>query len=485
MSQRLTLFILIIALTGSINAGNQKPNIVFILIDDLGWTDLACYGSDYYQTPNIDALADKGVVFTQAYSACTVCSPTRAAILTGKYPASLKCTDYIPGKYYPYAKLNVPDWTMYLDTAETTLPEICRTNSYVTAHIGKWHLGDEECYWPEQHGFDINIGGWAKGAPVRHKKKGYNGYFSPYGNPRIKESGQNEYLTERLANEACRFIENNKNKPFFLNYWLYGVHLPLQARDNKIKKYERLVNNTLPHKNATYAAMVEHMDEAVGKVINTLAKNNLLENTIIVLTSDNGGLIGNASHHKQKITGNFPLRSGKGDMYEGGIRVPCIIAYDGIVEPRKSDELICSPDFLPTIIDLANLRGINTKQMDGISLHNLLVKQKALKSRALFWHYPHYHNEGAVPYSAIRLGDHKLIHNIEAGQYELYNLKDDLTETHNLIDSDTKIAGILIKNLETWKKKVRAQVPTTNPEHNPLRSKEFQRATPLVNKGSN
>lgn len=441
----------------------EKPNVVFILADDLGWRDLSCYGSSFYQTPNVDALAKDGVCFTDAYSACTVSSPTRASLLTGKYPAKLHITDWIEGHKMPNAKLKVPDWTMYLPLEETTLAEVFKSNGYATAHIGKWHLGEDPKYWPENQGFDINIGGWRTGQPSVDKKKGYNGYFSPYGNPRLTDGPVGEYLEERLANEACNFIRQNQSKPFFLNFWLYNVHTPLQAKQDKIEKYLALVDSTKLQKNPTYAAMVEHADDAVGKVIAQLKALGLYENTIVIFTSDNGGLINNG---KLKVTNNAPLRLGKGERYEGGVRVPLIIKTANQVVPNRINNTpVISIDFMPTLIDLAKLKVDKKilKGIDGVDIKPLLITENGkLKRKSIFWHYPHYHTEGATPYSAVRSGDWKLIHTIETNSYELFNLKTDISETKNLIGSEPVIAGKLKKELEAWKKKMKAQMPTVN-----------------------
>ena len=439
----------------------QKPNVVLIVVDDMGWKDLGVYGSDFHRTPQIDNFAKDGVQFTNAYSACTVSSPTRAALMTGKYPAKLHLTDWIEGHKMPKAKLQVPDWTMYLPHSETTLAEVFKANGYATAHIGKWHLGEDEKYWPEHQGFDINIGGWRTGSPTLDKKKGLNGYFVPYGNPRLKDGPVGEYLDERLANEACSYIQQSQSKPFFLNLWFYNVHTPLQARQEKIDKYKALVDSTKLQKNPTYAAMVEHIDDAVGKVIAQLKSLGLYENTIIILTSDNGGLISNT---KQKVTNNAPLRHGKGERYEGGVRVPLIIkSVQQILPNRTNNTPVMSIDYMPTLIVLANLK-VDKKVMkgiDGVDIKPLIVSETGkLKRKSLYWHYPHYHTEGATPYSAVRNGDWKLIHTIETNSYELYNLKSDISESKNLIGSEPAIAAKLKKELENWKKKMHAQMPT-------------------------
>ncbi len=441
--------------------GYKKPNIVFFLVDDLGWTDITCYGSDFYQTPNVDKLAAQGVRFTNAYAACTVCSPTRSALMSGKYPARTHCTDWIQGWKYPKAKLKVPDWTMYMDTAEYTMAEAFRDAGYTTGHFGKWHLGEDVIYWPENQGFDVNKGGWKNGGPNLNKKKGYNGYFPPFGNPRLKDLPDDEYLTERLTKEACQFIDENKDAPFFLNFWFYNVHTALRAKEEKIAKYKDLVDTTKHHQNPVYAAMVEHMDDAVGQVIEKLEQYDLMENTIIVFTSDNGGLV----RKKNPITSNYPLREGKGHVYEGGVRVPAIMVVPGkTTAGLVSDQPLISMDFYPTLTDLA---GVDVpadvrRSWDGVSLLKALDGKGKLKRKSLFWHYPHYHKEGATPYSSIRSGDYKLIRFYEDDHYELYNLKEDISESKNIIEEKPRIAGKMKAELFSWYNEVGAQEPALN-----------------------
>ncbi len=449
---------------------NPGPNVVLILVDDLGWTDLGVMGSRFYQTPHVDDLAEKGTLFTNAYSACTVCSPTRASIMTGKYPATINCTDWIEGYKMPRAKLRVPDWTMYMDTTEFTLAEAFKMNGYTTGHAGKWHLGEDSLYWPENHGFDVNIGGWAKGSPQLNKRLGYNGYFPPFGNPRLEDKPGDIYLTERISEEACNFIRENHpdktGKPFFLNFWLYSVHTPLQAVEEKIAKYSALVDSSYHQKNPTYAAMVEHMDDAVGKIIAQLKAEGISDNTIIVFSSDNGGLIGS----KNRVTSNYPLLNGKGHMYEGGVRVPLII-----FDPRsrqaagKSDVPVISCDLYPTLVEMAGLEVDKETErgFDGLNIGSLLSGETELKREALFWHYPHYHTEGARPYSAVRSGNWKLIRFFEDDHYELYNLEDDISETENLVDSYPKKSGELKEMLFAWYKRAGAQMPSENSNHDP------------------
>jgi len=461
----ITLFCLITLACNSVKNEKPKsdnPNVVLILVDDLGWTDLGSFGSDLYQSPNIDQLVSEGVKFTNSYSSCTVCSPTRASIVTGKYPARLNVTDWIEGHKYPWAKLNVPDWTMYLDDKEYTMAEAFKDAGYNTAHFGKWHLGEKEENWPENHGFDVNVGGWKKGAPNLNKKNGTNGYFSPYGNPRLEDGSEGEYLTERLTNEVVNYIKNNDSKPFFINFWLYNVHTPLQAKEEKINKYKEIINPSSRHRNPKYAAMVEHTDEAVGKIIKTLKEKGLYENTIILFSSDNGGLIGNP---KRPVTNNSPLRTGKGDIYEGGVRIPTILyAPKHNFKSKEIKTPIISMDYYPTLMDLAGISSDKTKAqtIDGESLVPVLKGVSSKKQDAIYWHYPHYHEQGGVPYSAVLWKDWKLIENFQTNTFELYNLENDISESINLIDKNPEIAEKLKIMLKEWRDNVDAQYPTPN-----------------------
>ena len=446
--------------------GKGKPNIVFFVVDDLGWTDLGCYGSDFYQTPNIDKLASKGVKFTNAYSACTVCSPSRAALMSGKYPARINCTDWIEGWKSPTAKLKVPECTMYMDTREYTIAEAFRDAGYITGHFGKWHLGEDSIFWPENQGFNVNKGGWKSGGPNKNKNKGYNGYFPPFGNPRLPDLPNDEYLTERLTDEACTFIDNNKEHPFFLNFWFYNVHTALMAKQDIVDKYAALVDSTKHHKNPVYAAMVEHMDDAVGRVLTKLEQLNLIENTIIVFTSDNGGLL----HNRGMVTSNYPLREGKGHVYEGAVRVPAIFVAPEMAEQGAVyDVPVISMDFYPTLHELADIKVPQKieQSWDGVNLAKALKGSTSVNRKSLFWHYPHYHIEGARPYSGIRKGDYKLIRFFEDDSYELYNLKNDISETNNLKNEYPEKVAELKQMLFAWYKKVNAQMPTENPNYDP------------------
>ncbi len=447
----------------------KKPNVVLILVDDLGWADVGCYGSDLHQTPHVDRLAMEGTRLTEAYAACTVCSPTRSSIMTGKYPGRSNVTDWITGHNKPFAKLATPDWTQEMLPEEVTLAEELRSTGYKTIHIGKWHVGEEPKHWPENQGFDINIAGWKVGSPSAH---GGGGYFSPYGNPFIEDGPDGEYLTERLAAEASRYILKNADgdQPFFLNFWLYNVHTPLQAVEDKIAKYESLAKDEAVHTNPVYAAMVEHMDDAVGQVLKALSQAEIEEETIVIFSSDNGGLCGNFENNRNKVTQNGPLRSGKGDMFEGGVRVPLIVKWPGkVASGRTSGELAISPDLYSTILDMCGVKGPADfrDDVDGQSLKDHLLDGAQTGREAIFWHYPHYHPEGAKPHSAIRKGDWKLLHVYEEARPQLYNLRTDIGETLDLFASHPEKAAELMNELNRWREKVAAQDPVFNRNYDP------------------
>ena len=457
------------------NELTTPPNVVLFLVDDLGWTDLSGYGSELYRTPHTDALANDGVKFTNAYAACTVCSPTRASILTGKYPARVRCTDWISGYRKPFAKLNAPDWTQHIREEDVTIAEKLRELGYATIHLGKWHLGEEEKYWPEAHGFDKNLGGWKVGMPKRKKKQG--GYFVPYYNPRLEDGPEGEYLTERLASEATEYIRSHQDQPFFMNFWFYNVHTPLQARQQKIAKYDSLVDPASLQSNATYAAMVEHMDEAIGAVVHQLKASGIYDNTIIVFASDNGGLTGTEGklNKKPTVTSNAPLKSGKGDMYEGGVRTPFIVSWPKkIPAGRVSEHLTTSPDIYPTILGLLDKSEAMPAEIDGMDLSAHLVSGVESRQRALFWHYPHYHTEGAVPHSAIRSDQWKLIINYESEEVLLFDLHFDIGETVNLAEERPAITKDLEAQLQQWKASVNAQEPIPNKNHDPAKAHQWK-----------
>lgn len=439
--------------SGSDTAPPSKPlNVVLILADDLGWTDLSCFGSDVYETPHIDKLARDGMKFTQAYSACTVCSPTRAALLTGKYPARLHITDWIPGLPPENPKLLVPQWTKFLPLKEVTLARALKTAGYTTASIGKWHLGNEEFY-PEKHGFDINIAGSSGSAPPS--------YFAPYGIATLPDGPKGEYLTDRIAEEAVQFIQRYQEKPFFLYLPHFAVHTPIQGKRPLVQKYRAKQRPGQKPTNAVYAAMIESMDDSVGRIRSTLEELKLAERTVIIFASDNGGRV--------PTTSNRPLRVGKGSCYEGGTRVPLIVFWPGVTKPASvCDTPVISMDLFPTVLEIV---GVNKVQsVDGLSLLPLLKQSGTLKRDALFWHYPHYQHYqlgGTTPYGAIRAGDFKLIEFFDDMRVELYNIRQDISEQHDLTADMPARVKDLRARLHGWRKKVGAQMPTRNPKHDP------------------
>ena len=439
-------------LTGA--PASSGTNIVLILADDLGWTDLASYGSDYYETPNIDRLAREGMKFTQAYSACTVCSPTRAAILTGKYPARLRITDWIPGLPPENPKLLVPDWTKFLPLEEVTIARRLKTAGYATASMGKWHLGAEE-YFPQKHGFDLNVAGSSAPAPPS--------YFPPYKIATLPDGPKGEYLTDRLGEEAARFIGQHKDKPFFLYVPLFAVHTPIQGKEALIQKYRAKRRPGQKQTNAVYAAMIESMDDAVGRIRRALEELKLAERTVVVFASDNGGRV--------PTTSNYPLRVGKGSCYEGGTRVPLIVHWPGVTKPGSVCETpVISMDLYPTLLEVAGLKEAAGQGVDGTSLVPQLRRDGDLKREALFWHYPHYQHYqlgGTTPYGAIRAGDFKLIEFFDDMRVELYNLREDIGEERNLAAQMPEKVDELRGRLHAWRKEVGAQMPSRNPNYEP------------------
>jgi len=418
----------------------KKPNFVFFLVDDLGWRDVGCYGTKFYETPAIDRLASEGMRFTDAYAACPVCSPTRASILTGKYPARLNLTDWIPGHKPKDPKLLVPAFHQELPLAEVTIAEALKAAGYACASIGKWHLGGEP-YYPDKQGFDLNVGGTAKGQPPR--------YFSPYGIPTLADGPKGEYLTDRLADEAEKFIEQNRDRPFFLYLPHFAVHTPIQGKEEITAKYARKPPDG-DQKNATYAAMIESVDDSVGRVMKKLQDLGLADRTVLFFMSDNGGLAG--------VTSNAPLRGGKGTLYEGGIREPMIVKWPGVVRSGTTASTpVTSTDFYPTILEMAGLPPKPEQHVDGLSLVPLLKESGPLRRDTLYWHYPHYHR--TTPAGALRHGDWKLIEYFEDGRLELYNLRDDIGEQHDLASAMPEKARELQKMLADWRRSVSAQMP--------------------------
>ncbi|MCX6614710.1 MAG: sulfatase [Acidobacteria bacterium] len=445
-------------------AAAQKLNFIFILIDDMGWTDLGCFSSRFYETPNIDRLAAEGLKFTDAYAACPVCSPTRASIMTGRYPARLHLTDWIPGrKQWPAARLLTPQFNQQLPLDEVTIAEALQPAAYASASIGKWHLGGEG-FSPETQGFDFNIGGTFRGSPAS--------YWGPFDLPGLKGGTSDDYLTDRLSTEALKFVEKNNDRPFVAYLPHFAVHIPLQARQKLIEHYRAKAKPDDPQHDATYAAMVQSVDEAVGKLMRKLDELGIAERTVIFFTSDNGGLIYEGSR-KEPVTSNLPLRAGKGHLYEGGIRVPLIVRWPGVVKPGSVCHVpVSSVDYFPTMLELAGARPDAAHPVDGRSLVPL-VKQtssRKLEARPLFWHYPHYSNQGGVPSAAVRLGDYKLIEFYEDGRLELFNLADDIGERKNLVKKQPKKAAELHELLKKWRASVDAAMPQLNPNYDPAKA---------------
>ena len=454
-----TILLSLLSFAGPAALAKRPPNIVFILIDDMGWADGGCFGSKFYQTPQMDALAASGVLFTQAYAACAVCSPTRAALMTGKYPARLHITDWIAGEGAPKnSRFEVPDWQQHLPLEETTLAEALKKLGYTTAHIGKWHLGDER-FFPQHQGFDTNIAGGETGHPAS--------YFWPYGAtnhpnrvPGLAARGgkTGDYLTDQLTDEALNFIEANKEKPFYLNLCHYAVHAPLMGKQALIDAAADRPGAD-GQSNTVYAAMLKSVDESVGRIVKKLNELHLAENTLVVFTSDNGGAV---HFGKPPATANTPLRNGKGSAYEGGLRVPLIVKMPGVTRAGTvCDTPVITMDFFPTLLELVGAeKSASRTAIDGVSFAPLLRGEKQTPNPELFWHYPHYWNGGKVsPYSVARVSDWKLIRFYETGTEELYDLKSDLSETKNLAESNPEKRKELSTRLDAWLKEVGAQMP--------------------------
>ncbi len=515
----LALLCVVVSLVpSSVEAQERRPNVIVFLVDDLGWRDLGCYGSPFYDTPHIDQFAQESVRFTDAYAACHVCSPTRASILTGKYPARLGLTDWLPGrKDFPFQQLRNVEIHQQLPLEEVTIAETLKANGYRTAHIGKWHLG-EAPFGPQQQGFDIQVPNWNKGWPK-------SGYHAPFKMENLA-SRDGEYLTDRLTDEAEKFIESSKNDPFFLYLAHFAVHDPIQGRSDLVAKYERklaLANKTngsefvlegnpddpqplsreeldarlslpgwsefrvLPERtvkikqqqdNIQFAAMVESVDESLGHLRAKLKALNLDDNTIIILFSDNGGmsaanygnpdrLVNTNSLDAAYSTSNLPLRGAKGWLYEGGIRVPLIVHW-----PKKGapgtvcDTPVISNDLYPTILEMVGLELEPQQHVDGVSLASLVSGQAAVERDAIYWHFPHYSNHGMQsPGGAIRVGDYKLLEYFENDSVQLFNLRTDISEQNDLSEAEPDKTAELRSKLHAWRKSVSARMMPANPNY--------------------
>jgi arylsulfatase A-like enzyme len=470
--KRLLLFLFVLT-TGCLTQENisvSKPNILFILVDDLGWKDLGCFGSSFYETPNIDRLAGMGARFTQAYAAHPVCSPTRAAIMTGKHPTRLKITDWIPGQNPKGKKLVGPSDRHALPLGEITIAEALKKQGYKTFFAGKWHLGDQG-FFPEDQGFDINKGGHHKGSPP-------GGYYAPYNNPKLEDGPEGEHLTDRLTDESLKFMAENRDHPFLLYLSYYTVHTPIQAhrsyhnkfinkkktiKDSTVIKVKEQGGYTVQNQyNTHYASMVYALDQNIGRLIDQLEKQKLLDNTLIVFTSDNGGLTTLENQNRNAPTSVLPLRAGKGWIYEGGIRVPLIIKIPNNTEPKVIHAPVVSMDFYPTLLDYTNTPLLPEQHRDGSSLEPLLSGETDKVHTTLFWDFPHYHGSGWTPGRGMRKGPWKLLYFFEDDRYELYRLDQDPGEKTDLAllqkDKLHEMKKILHQRMEAME----AQVPEIN-----------------------
>jgi len=452
----LSIFIFTGKIHANENIKESRPNILLIMADDLGWMDLRCQNNPKLKTPNLDRLAAQGIRFTDAYAAAPVCSPTRAALITGLAPARLKITQHGSDEkaFWPDNRvIQPPPSSNALSHSHTTLAERLKARGYSTGFFGKWHLGDAKEFWPDHHGFDVNRGGCGFGGPPT--------YFDPYRIPTLEPRKSGEYLTDRLADETIAYIRRNHQSPMFICLWTYNPHYPFEAPEELIEGYKGKEGRGL--KNPIYAAQLEATDRAVGRVLETLDEQNLADNTVVIFTSDNGGWVG--------ATDNVPLRKGKGYLYEGGLRVPLIIRWPGMAEPGTTNQTpVISMDLTATIVDATNSTdrlpndspsdGAANETIDGISLIPLLEGHQ-LNRDHLFFHYPHFafHRDNR-PGSAIRSGEYKLILNYDDSSTELYHLGTDLGETKNLSSEQPELAQQLLNTLNNWLDKVGADRPT-------------------------
>jgi arylsulfatase A-like enzyme len=442
----------------------RRPNFVFLLIDDYGWRDTSYNGSKFYETPNIDRLARSGLIFTNGYSSSPVCSPTRAALMTGRYPARLHLTSHLQGasNRFHFTKVLQPSARLELPLEEVTIAELLRGAGYRTACIGKWHLG-KRGFLPSDQGFGVSLAGDEAGST--------NDFFYPNWQKKIPLEGRDgDYLTDRLTDLAVEFIRQNKENPFFLYLPHFAVHTPIQGKPDKVRKYDAKANPSDPQNYGEYAAMIESVDESVGRILDVLKESGIENDTIVFLTGDNGGVT-SREWRNRPVTSNLPLRSGKGHLYEGGIRVPTLAAWPGTVKPGSvCHEPVQSIDWGPTIAEAAGAGRL--PNADGVSLLPLLRGARSLPPRDLFWHYPHYSPQLGKPSTAIRRGDLKLIYFFEDERHELYDLKRDIGESKDLSAARPAEAAALRGRLLAWLRETNAQVPKPNPNYDPARERE-------------
>ena len=435
-------------------AEDRPPNIVLVVADDLGWADLSCYAPSLWQTPNLDRLAQQGIRFTHAYAASCVCSPTRAALMTGRHPARLHLTTFLPGrKDFPDQKLLQPTIRQQLPPEEITLAEVLKKRGYVCGHFGKWHLGEGPAVNPLAQGFDVY--------------KGSAGRYFNFKGPNLVARSEKDYLTDRLTEEAERFLEENRSRPFFLYLPHFAVHIPLQAKEELLALYQKKAESApaeLLRKNPSYAAVLHSLDESVGRILQKLDDLKLTENTVVIFTSDNGGLSVKEGPNTP-ATSNAPLRAGKGHLYEGGIRVPLLVRWPGVVKPgRVCSTPVRTEDLFLNLAEIAGAELPKDRELDGVSLLSLLRGQsESLPRECLYWHFPHYSNQGGRPSGAIRCGDWKLIEFFEDGRLELYNLRTDEAEQHNVADKHPQLRDKLHRQLVEWRQRLQVQMPQPRP----------------------
>jgi arylsulfatase A-like enzyme len=433
----------------------RPPNVILLLVDDMGYADIGAYGNTYHLTPNIDQLAAKGMRFTDAYAAAPNCSPTRGSIMTGRYPARTGVTQYLPGNVLPHAKLLQPELPLGLPTSETVIAEPLKQVGYATASIGKWHLGGGR-YAPENRGFDVNFAGGHWNA--------HQSMFAPHPFVEVPGANDGDYLTDDLTRAALEFIETNREQPFFLYLSYYAIHSPIEAKQELIAHYADRQDPS-DRNNATYAAMTEGVDQSVGQIVAKLDELELTGNTAILFFSDNGGV--------PRVAFNGDLRSGKAFLWEGGIRVPLIVKWPGLVPAGAVEATpVTSVDFYPTLLEMAGAADVAGHTFDGVSLVPLLTQTGALDRTEIYWHYPHYGNAGSTPTGAIRQGDWKAIEFLEDNHVELYNLAEDRAEENDLAQDVPEKVQELRNRLDHWRASVGAKPAVPNPDYDPDRARE-------------
>jgi arylsulfatase A-like enzyme len=426
---------------------------VFILADDLGWNQVGYHGSDFYETPNIDRIASEGMHFSNAYTSAPVCSPTRAGLMTGKHPARLHLTDYIPGNPFPYAKLVTPQQAPCLPLEEVTIAEKLKQNGYVTGHFGKWHLSPDKNYQP--------------GRPFDPRSQGFSEVFTSVKPPPDADPDKDAHHAVEITEHSLKFIDNNKDKPFFLYVSHHVVHRPLMENAELVAKYESKPGAAEAQHNPTMGAMIERMDSGIGRILQKLDELNLTQNTVVIFYSDNGGL--------EMLQDQYPLRGGKAMIFDGGLRVPLAIRWPGVVQSGSiSDALVTSEDFFPTIMEILGIT-YDKNILDGVSVIPLLKQTGTLERNALYWHYPHYHHQGYKPGGAVREGDYKLIEWYEEtlqgldNQVNLYNVSDDIGEIRDLSQSMPEKTAELRSKLREWRRAIEVQEMQLNPNYDAKR----------------